>query len=349
MNKVLYQAIKNQNVLEVKDVISSLINLSKKNDFYHIDEIINYKDDRGRDCLQMAFNSKNEEIIKSIINFKLENYDNWFNKQSLIRAINVGSSELIKQVLSYDININQVNQRGENALMLAIKFNKNEAIELLLASKININHLDSKGNNALYFALDHKNSDKLISKLNNQGIDFTQKLHGKERLEQEVNVFLMLAYREKSLNLFKHIIKENEITNRTFSLNSLDEIGNNALLLSIFYAHVDKQETFKYIYENIKEIDLYHKNEFGSGIMSVILHDRLDTHSLRKPLLEYLIEKQYVMSKDFDLNEWEKVKRNVTSQELLGKIEEQIKTFQEKSLLESSIQELSFPKKSLKL
>jgi ankyrin repeat protein len=349
MDKKLYEAIKNQSVSEVKKLIFHMIELSKNNDIYSIDEMMNYKDDKGRDCLQIAFNSKNKEIIQSIINFKLIDYHNWFNQKALIRSINVGTIDLIKLVLNCNIDVNQVNYSGENALMLAIKFNKNEAVDILLNSKININHKDEKGNNVLYLAFHHKNSLELISKLNKYGIHFDVTLYGEERSARNINPFLMVSYEEVNLNLLKHFIEENKINKNPIKLDSIDELGNNALFLSVYYAHVDKQEKFKFIYENIKEINKYQKNEIGQSLISFIFKDYFNSISLRKPIVEYLIEKQYFMSREFDVNEWDTIKDKIKDKELVNIIDVQIKTYQEKTLLENNLKGSINVKKSLKL
>lgn len=345
----LYEAIKNQSIIEVKNIINELICESEKNNYQTIYDFFRFRDDKGRDLLQMAFNSKNKEIIQSLVNFKLKNNKNEFNEIALIRAINVGTSPIIKLVLNCDIDINQTNGKKENSLILAIKFNKLEAVNILLQSSININHVDANGNNALYYALNNKNSSLLIEKLNQHKINFSQKFKGKSSYEKNVNIFLVSAYQEKNLEIFKKLIEENKSNHNPFLLNSTDEYKNNALMFSVFYAHTDKQEKFKYIYENLNEVNHYQKNIFDKSLISMIVDQKIKENFLRYPLLNYLVEKQYFMAKEFDQTEWDKVKHLILVKELVEKIENQITTFKERDYLSEMVEVSVEKKKSLKL
>lgn len=346
---LLYEAIKKQDINSIENMLNKCKSSGLNMFFSEMNELYNYIGAGGKDILQKAFDSKNEEIIKLIINFKVENYYNKFNKIALIRAINSASVDILKCVLSCDIDINQVNGKGENALMLAIKLNKKEAIELLLKSKIDINHRDNNGSNALFFAFENKNKFELIEKLNKHKINFSEIGNGKESEVKEVNLFLLAAYQENGLSILKKIIEENNKADNKISLSSLNNNGANALMLSTYYAHCDKQETFKFIYDNLTEINKYQKDYMGNGLIKYIIDQKINTNSLHTPMLKYLIENQYFMYSEFDVQEWNNLKHLVVDSNLVEKIDNQINVFQEKEKLNQQLSLSNSSKKSLKL
>ena len=73
---LLYEAIKKQDINSIENMLNKCKSSGLNMFFSEMNELYNYIGAGGKDILQKAFDSKNEEIIKLIIHFKVENYYN---------------------------------------------------------------------------------------------------------------------------------------------------------------------------------------------------------------------------------------------------------------------------------
>ncbi|ORX76767.1 ankyrin [Anaeromyces robustus] len=107
----------------------------------------------------LAIKSDNEKVIELLL--KYDNKAKVFKKtdsyELLLTACKFNKSSIIKRLIEYGVNINEMNSEGLNALMIASQVGNLNIIKILIENKIRINERDDDNRNALIYAADKGN------------------------------------------------------------------------------------------------------------------------------------------------------------------------------------------------
>lgn len=136
---------------------------------------INIKNYYGENILIYAIKTKNNNLVKFILNYKLANIN---KSQSLIEAVKTNDIEIIKDLIKSKVDINEKNTCGNTPLMISAE-NKNidqNIVKLLIKNGADINQKNNKNETVLTTAIKYNNK-KIIqllikSKANINGLDY---------------------------------------------------------------------------------------------------------------------------------------------------------------------------------
>ena len=153
-----------------KNIFVSLINENKWDTLIEIFSLgivdINIKDDRGRNSLFWAIHKNKIDVIKKLISFNINIKEVSPNLSAINYAVYQDNVKVIKCLKNCGIEINEIDDINSTPLIYAVLYNKLNSINYLIENGADINHEDFLGNSA--FSLAHNLKIKfLIEKFEN--------------------------------------------------------------------------------------------------------------------------------------------------------------------------------------
>ena len=168
--------------------------------------------------LHYAVKSGNLNLVKKLIKNGAKLLPNIEGKTPLHLSIELNKTDIAKEIINCDFDIQQVDRNGNDALMYAANYGNIDVAKLLLNKGMDINAQDVMGNTALFMAV--KNQDRRMIKFlikNNANIDARNKLFEtpiiyavknnlRESVEELIELGANLTLSEETLRGPKHDI-----------------------------------------------------------------------------------------------------------------------------------------------
>ena len=186
----IFNAIKHNNIDEVKELIKN-----KK--------ILNGKNNDGETPLIYAVFEDKFDICKVLINAKADlDKQSRFGETALIIAASINDIPVLQKLIEANANLNIQKYDGDTALILAAQYNNLDIVKELIKAKAKLDIQDEDGDTALIRAVHYNNFDivKELIKANAK-LDI-QNIHG--------DTALMIALKIKNLPIVKSLIKANK-------------------------------------------------------------------------------------------------------------------------------------------
>lgn len=203
---------------------------------------INQLDNTNSGVIKYAAENNNIALINCLVKNHVfdTDYLNDFNNNVIFRLMDLELYDIINILISNGLNVNNVNNKGEDLLYYAIKNNKKPIIDKLI-SLTTLNKKYENGETLLTYAI--KNDlNEIAIKLINNGIDMFEKNNRYETAFTLTN------------NSFKHRDVYAVITDK---FNDVSEFGNN-LISDLEYNDLTLELNEEYFDDNNYEFnDLY--------------------------------------------------------------------------------------------
>ncbi len=336
---VLFYAVKSNNLLTVKYLVEQGANVNHKN-FYnrtplqeaillesrtykylleHTEEV-NNKDFYGNSILFHAVSSSNDEVLDNVL--KNKNVDiNCINKNrdtvlsyavnNYLKEKNSNSAlsyfKIIKKLLDFNIDINNLDKREENILFQAIKEEDTKLINLFLGiENININQQNYYGETVLMEAcLKGFRNIEVIKALLNYGADVNIRNKKNVTLIEKL-IELILHYKNhKEIDL--HLLEKSSSENNYFELvkyllrNTKINLNNFTSKSKPIFFDVITHYNFE-LFSLLKAngIDLNQKDLNQNSVLSYLI-ENADTSTTQKQKL-YLKTMQSLINLGVNVN-----------------------------------------------
>ncbi len=118
-----------------------------------LSEVINKRDEKGRNYLFWAIHNKEYKLIKELIQ-KGINTNISPNLSAMNYAVYKDDVKLIKCLISCGLNVNELDEIESTPLIYAVLYNKLHSINYLISNGACLEHKDVLGNSALTLAYD---------------------------------------------------------------------------------------------------------------------------------------------------------------------------------------------------
>lgn len=121
---------------------------------------MNVKNEQGHTVLYYAMKIGNRDMIDYLVNEikvnpqEVDNEGNNIVQVALLHQLN--NTELLKDLVNLDIDLNRKNAAGQNTYETAILTQNKDIVQLFIDKGLNLNKVDENGNNAIHVLLNHK-------------------------------------------------------------------------------------------------------------------------------------------------------------------------------------------------
>jgi len=147
----LFRAVSNEDVEEVKNLITRGENINQKDENYSLIT-----------PLFLAVENGNAEIAETLLNFGAKINAKDENKQTpLMRLDEDASAELVNLLIKHGAKVNLTDKEGNNVLILASRSVSAEVLRLLIKHSANLNTRNGEGRTALMEAADADNLENV--------------------------------------------------------------------------------------------------------------------------------------------------------------------------------------------
>lgn len=182
---------------------------------------MNVKNEQGHTVLYYAMKIGNRDMIDYLVNkikVNLQEVDNEGNNIVQVALLHqLSNTELLKDLVNLDLDLNRKNAAGQNTYETAILTQNKDIVQLFIDKGLNLNKVDENGNNAIHVLLNHKKGDMIfLSELIKKGTD----LNG---LNKQGQTPLYLAILNGDKNTVEVLIKNKA------NLNSVNSNGESAM------------------------------------------------------------------------------------------------------------------------
>lgn len=147
----LHQAVSNDNLEEVKNLIARGENVNGKDENYS-----------NITPLFLAVENGNEEIVETLLSFGAKVNAKDINRQTpLMRLDEDASPELVRTLIKFGAKVNSVDTEGNTALILASRSVRTEVLQILIDHRADINAQNKEGRAALMEAAEADNLENV--------------------------------------------------------------------------------------------------------------------------------------------------------------------------------------------
>lgn len=230
-NKLLIEAVKNQSLDDVNDLLKRGAN-------------VNSKDIDNRSALMWALIVENKDIVELLLS---NGADVIYNGRSvLISAVEGQGEDMVKLLLNNNTvvkNINFQDDNGFSALMSAVFLNDISVVRLLLNIKnIAINLQDKNGISALMLAVNRENLSDADANVNQAIVVLLLKAGADATLKDKEGLSTFAYAFNAHKNIKKLLLKVDGI-----DVNYQDKDGRTSLMLACLDNDIDMVQSLLYV------------------------------------------------------------------------------------------------------
>ena len=236
-NQILLQSLYDRNLNVFKKLIVEK----------HVQDNLNYANDKGENALLLSLHFDLPEITLEILKYSNIGIDqiDVSKNNSLILALKKQYEEIGLKILQNSLkNINFVDNHGDSALTCSLRYNQFSVIHKLLTyPTLDVNHVDSHGDNSLLIAINSNKEDIALQLLQKYKVDINY-VH-------QVN-----KYNALNLSICKHMEKvANYLIEIGVDISYVNDNGESSLFCALNHDMFDLAN--KLSIKNSPNINIY--------------------------------------------------------------------------------------------